>query len=127
MVLNNYVIAAIKKTAQNNYPLIAKRDKLQKKIADLTAKKEALEQEFMLICQQISVAETGIIALTGGMTSSDLVNRIEEEGQKVKYELNPSFLTSNGDGTYNLSFPEVPENYTSPVAEEVVEETNKEL
>ena len=51
MVLNNYVIAAIKKTAQNNYPLIAKRDKLQKKITDLTAKKEELEK----VAQSIAV------------------------------------------------------------------------
>ena len=106
MVLNNYVIAAIKKTAQNNYPLVVKRDKLQKKIAELVAKKEELEQEYMLLCQQVEVAETGIKALTGGMSSSSLVLRIEEEGQKPRFELNSDYLVANGDGSYTLQLPE---------------------
>ena len=58
-------VAALKRTAQNTYPLIAKREKLIEQMAEL-------QKEFDVINAQIEGAETGSRAMTGGKRKSFL-------------------------------------------------------
>lgn len=104
-------VAALKRTAQNNYPLIAKREKLAEQIAQL-------QEEFNVVNAQIEGAETGSKAMTGGFTSLDLIERqvvptgkLDANGKELKqtkYVPREGALALNEDGTYSIILP-VPE------------------
>lgn len=104
-------VAALKRTAQNNYPLIAKREKLAEQI-------DQLKDEFNIVNAQIEGAETGSKAMTGGFTSLDLIERqvvptgkLDANGKELKqtkYVPREGALALNEDGTYSIILP-VPE------------------
>lgn len=75
-------IAQIKRTAQNVAPMIAKREKLLTKMM-------TLEDEVTALDHQIDAWEMGVKAITGGYTSSDLIDRVVNistttEGKEIK-------------------------------------------
>ena len=121
--LNSRQVAVLKRTAQNNYPL-------NQKLAKIAKQMQELEDEKTVIEAQIKGFEMGVIALTGGYTSSDLIDRVvlpavnEDGTQKVdkdgraltitKYVPKAGVLVENGDGGYTINIAEPQE----PVAEE---------
>ena len=101
--------AGVKRIAQNVNPLVVKKNKIAAKIVELNA-------EFNALTDEIEGHEMGVKALTGGLTSGDLVvKRIEDTGKvdkdgkpiKVtKYEPNPSVVTYNEENNvYEISLP----------------------
>lgn len=119
-------VAALKRTAQNNYPLIAKREKLVEQIAQL-------QDELNIVNAQIEGAETGSKAMTGGFTSLDLIDRqvvftgkLDANGKELKqtkYVPREGALALNEDGTYSIILP-VPEvQPEDPVVEAGVDGT----
>ena len=81
-------VATIKRTAQNVANFVAQKERLAKKIEDLKAQYDAVNDS-------LSVWEAPIMKLTGGYTTEDLVNKVvntsvNSEGKTistVKYEL----------------------------------------
>ena len=67
--------ATVKRVAQNVNPLVVKRTKILAKI-------EELNEEITSINEEISGHEMGIKALTGGMTSEQLVSKVVEDTGK---------------------------------------------
>lgn len=126
--LNSRQVAVLKRTAQNNYPL-------NQKLAKIAKQMQELEDEKTVIEAQIKGFEMGVIALTGGYTSSDLIDRVvlpavnEDGTQKVdkdgraltitKYVPKAGVLVENGDGGYTINIAEQQE----PVAEETTDST----
>ena len=98
-------VAALKRTAQNNYPLVAKREKILNQLKEL-------ENELESINVQIESAETGSKMLTGGYTSMDLIERqliptgkYDANGKEIKmtkYAPKTDALLLNEDGTYSI-------------------------
>jgi len=98
-------VAALKRTAQNNYPLVAKREKILNQLKEL-------ENELESINVQIESAETGSKMLTGGYTSMDLIERqliptgkYDANGKEIKmtkYAPKTNALLLNEDGTYSI-------------------------
>ena len=98
-------VAALKRTAQNNYPLMVKRQKIVEQLAALT-------EEFDIINAQIEGAEAGSKAMTGGFTSMDLIERqvvptgkVDANGKEIKmtkYVPREGALHLNEDGTYSV-------------------------
>lgn len=113
--LNSRQVAVLKRTAQNNYPL-------NQKLAKIAKQMQELEDEKTVIEAQIKGFEMGVIALTGGYTSSDLIDRVvlpavnEDGTQKVdkdgraltitKYVPKAGVLVENGDGGYTINIVE---------------------
>lgn len=119
-------VAALKRTAQNNYPLIAKREKLSQQI-------DQLKDELNIVNAQIEGAETGSKAMTGGFTSLDLIDRqvvftgkLDANGKELKqtkYVPREGALALNEDGTYSIILP-VPEvQPEDPVADAAADGT----
>lgn len=68
--------AIVKRVAQNVHPLVSKREKL-------FAKRDEIEEEMSNIDTEIEGHEGGIIQLSGGLTSENLVTRVlEDTGKK---------------------------------------------
>lgn len=90
--------AGIKRIAQNVNPLVVKKNKIASKIDELNAEYNALTEE-------IEGHEMGVKALTGGLTSEDLVvkkiedtGKVDKEGKPIKvtkYEPKASVVTYN--------------------------------
>jgi len=115
----------LKRTAQNNYPL-------NQKLAKIAKQMQELEDEKTVIEAQIKGFEMGVIALTGGYTSSDLIDRVvlpavnEDGTQKVdkdgraltitKYVPKAGVLVENGDGGYTINIVEHQEPATGELA-----------
>lgn len=105
MKLTSRMVAALKRTAQNNYPLQAKKEKLMAKI-------NTLNEEISLINVTIDGMEAGSKALTGGFTSFDLIERVVtgtgkygEDGKEIKltkYVPKAGALQANEDGSYEV-------------------------
>lgn len=132
--LNSRQVAVLKRTAQNNYPL-------NQKLAKIAKQMQELEDEKTVIEAQIKGFEMGVIALTGGYTSSDLIDRVvlpavnEDGTQKVdkdgraltitKYVPKAGVLVENGDGGYTINIAEHQEPATGELesAETVNEES----
>lgn len=118
-------VAALKRTAQNNYPLVAKREKLTEQIAQL-------QEELNVANAQIEGAETGSKAMTGGFTSLDLIERqivptgkLDANGKEIKqtkYVPREGALLLNEDGTYSITLP-MPEAQPEAVVEENLQGT----
>lgn len=68
-------IAQLKRTAQNVAPMVAKKNKLKAKIAEM-------EAEIALVQMQIDAWEGATKAMTGGYTTEDLIDRVVENTGK---------------------------------------------
>lgn len=90
--------AGVKRIAQNVNPLVVKKNKIAAKIDELNAEYNALVAE-------IDGHEMGVKALTGGLTSEDLVVKKVEDTGKVDKESKPIKVTKyepkTGVVTYN--------------------------
>lgn len=90
--------AGVKRIAQNVNPLVVKKNKIAAKIDELNAEYNALVGE-------IEGHEMGVKALTGGLTSEDLVVKKVEDTGKVDKEGKPIKVTKYepkaGVVTYN--------------------------
>ena len=75
-ILSVRQMATVKRVAQNVNPLVVKKNKIAAKIDELNAEYNALVEE-------IEGHEMGIKALTGGLTSEDLVVKKVEDTGKV--------------------------------------------
>lgn len=105
--LSTRQFAMIKRVAQNVNPLVTKKQKLRDKMHQLIEEIDAIEKE-------ITGHEMGVISLTGGYTSSDLITKRMEDTGKVdannrpiktpKYE--PSGLVAYNETTHMYEFPE---------------------
>lgn len=65
---SKFFVASLKRTAQNVYPLVRQRNKLQKQI-------EEAEEELNSINVQLDAYQTPIKEQTGGYTTDDLISR----------------------------------------------------
>ena len=118
--------AGVKRIAQNVNPLVVKKNKIAAKIDELNAEYNALTEE-------IEGHEMGVKALTGGLTSEDLVvKKVEDTGKvdkdgrpikKVDYIPNPNILVFNeGTRVYEIH---IEEPTIDNVAPETVDDTEK--
>ena len=90
--------AGVKRIAQNVNPLVVKKNKIAAKINKLNAEYNALTEE-------IEGHEMGVKALTGGLTSEDLIVKKVEDTGKVDKDGKPVKVTKYepkaGVVTYN--------------------------
>ena len=118
--------ATVKRVAQNVNPLVVKKNKIAAKIDELNAEYNALAEE-------IEGHEMGIKALTGGLTSEDLVikkvedtGKVDKEGKpikKVNYIPNTNTIVFNEEANVYEIHTEEPE--VEDVAPEAVDDTEK--
>ena len=118
--------ATVKRVAQNVNPLVVKKNKIAAKIDELNAEYNALVEE-------IEGHEMGIKALTGGLTSEDLVVKKVEDTGKVdkngcpvkvtKYEPKEGVVVFNEEANMYEIHTEEPE--IEDVVPEVVDDTEK--
>ena len=118
--------ATVKRVAQNVNPLVVKKNKIAAKIDELNAEYNALVEE-------IEGHEMGIKALTGGLTSEDLVVKKVEDTGKVdkngcpvkvtKYEPKEGVVVFNEEANVYEIHTEEPE--VENVAPETVDDTEK--
>lgn len=115
--------AGVKRIAQNVNPLVVKKNKIAAKIDELNAEYNALTEE-------IEGHEMGVKALTGGLTSEDLVvkkvedtGKVDKEGRPIKvtkYEPKPGVVFNEEANVYEIHTEE-PE--VEDVAPEAVDDT----
>lgn len=87
-------IGQIKRTAQNVYPKVAKKNKILQQI-------EELRKEYEDTCEEIEDWETPIRKLTGGYTTEQLVDRVVEDTGKLNKDGAPIKTTK-----YVLKYPD---------------------
>lgn len=78
--------AGVKRIAQNVNPLVVKKNKIAAKIDELNA-------EYNALIEEIEGHEMGVKALTGGLTSEDLVVKKVEDTGKVDKDGKPVKVT----------------------------------
>lgn len=118
--------ASVKRIAQNVNPLVVKKNKIAAKIDELNAEYNALTEE-------IEGHEMGIKALTGGLTSEDLVvkkvedtGKVDKDGKPVKvtkYEPKAGVVMFNEEA--NVYDIHIEEPAIDNVAPETVDDTEK--
>lgn len=118
--------AGVKRTAQNVNPLVVKKNKIAAKIDELNAEYNALTEE-------IEGYEMGVKALTGGLTSEDLVvkkvkdtGKVDKDGKPVKvtkYEPKAGVVVFNEEA--NVYEIHVEEPAIDNVAPETVDDAEK--
>lgn len=118
--------AGVKRIAQNVNPLVVKKNKIATKIDELNAEYNALTEE-------IEGHEMGVKALTGGLTSEDLVvkkventGKVDKDGKPVKvtkYEPKAGVVVFNEEANVYEIHIEEPEVETA--APEAVDDTEK--
>ena len=118
--------AGVKRIAQNVNPLVVKKNKIAAKIDELNAEYNALTEE-------IEGHEMGVKALTGGLTSEDLVvKKVEDTGKAdkdgkpvkvTKYEPKAGVVVFNEEA--NVYEIHVEEPVIDNVAPETVDDTEK--
>lgn len=118
--------AAVKRVAQNVNPLVVKKNKIAAKISELN-------EEYNAINEEIEGHEMGVKALTGGLTSEDLITKRVEDTGKVdkdgkpikvtKYEPKEGAITFNVEANVYEIHTEEPE--VEDVAPETVDDTEK--
>lgn len=91
---SKFFIASLKRTAQNVAPLLRRKQKLQKEIADR-------EEELKSIQIQIGSYEAPIKEATGGYGIEDLVEKVVESTGNTDKNGNPIKVTK-----WNLKYPE---------------------
>ena len=119
-------MATVKRVAQNVNPLVVKKNKIAAKIDELNAEYNALVEE-------IEGHEMGIKALTGGLTSEDLVvkkveatGKVDKNGCPVKvtkYEPKEGVVVFNEETNVYEIHTEEPE--IEDVVPEAVDDTEK--
>lgn len=125
--LSTRQFAVLKRTAMNTYPLLARKERMENQIAEMT-------KELAVIDAQIQGAETGSRALTGGFNSLELIERIvvpsgkvDKDGREIKmtkFVAKVDALVQNEDKTYSIILtkdetPVAPEsNDAEPIAPE---------
>ena len=118
--------AGVKRIAQNVNPLVVKKNKIAAKIDELNAEYNALTEE-------IEGHEMGVKALTGGLTSEDLVVKKVEDTGKVdkankpikvtKYEPKEDIVTFNKE--FNLYEIHIEEPEVENVAPGAIDDTER--
>ena len=112
--------AGVKRIAQNVNPLVVKKNKIAAKIDELNAEYNALTEE-------IEGHEMGVKALTGGLTSEDLVVKKVEDTGKVDKEGRPIKVTKYEHKAGTVVFNEEANVYEihidEPTIDNVVPET----
>ena len=118
--------ASVKRIAQNVSPLVVKKNKIAAKIDELNA-------EYNALIEEIEGHEMGVKALTGGLTSEDLVVKKVEDTGKVdkngcpvkvtKYEPKADTVVFNEEANVYEIHTEEPE--VENVAPETVDDTEK--
>ena len=125
-ILSVRQMATVKRVAQNVNPLVVKKNKIAAKIDELNAEYNALTEE-------IEGHEMGVKALTGGLTSEDLVvkkvedtGKVDKEGRPIKvtkYEPKPGVVVFNEEANVYEIHTEEPT--IDNVAPETVDDTEK--
>ena len=93
---SKYELAAIKRTAQTVKPLLAKVVKINEKIA-------VLEQEKINIESNINMWENPIKEVSGGFTSTEILNQsIENQITTVKLEEPQVNIDLNSDSPFRI-------------------------
>ena len=120
--------ATVKRVAQNVNPLVVKKNKIATKINELNAEYNALAEE-------IEGHEMGIKALTGGLTSEDLVvkkvedtGKVDKDGKPIKvtkYEPKEDVVTFNEEANVYEIHIEEPELEPVNLDLQVVDDTEK--
>ena len=118
--------AGVKRIAQNVNPLVVKKNKIAAKIDKLNAEYNALTEE-------IEGHEMGVKALTGGLTSEDLVVKKVEDTGKVGKDGKPVKVTKYEPKAGTVVFNEeanvyeihIEEPAIDNVAPETVDDTEK--
>lgn len=118
--------AGVKRIAQNVNPLVIKKNRIAAKIDELNAEYNALAEE-------IEGHEMGVKALTGGLTSEDLVvkkvedtGKVDKDGKPVKvtkYEPKTGVVVFNEEA--NIYEIHVEDPTIDNVAPEIVDDTEK--
>lgn len=118
--------AGVKRIAQNVNPLVVKKNKIAAKIDELNAEYNALTEE-------IEGHEMGVKALTGGLTSEDLVvkkvedtGKVDKDGKPIKvtkYEPKAGVVMFNEEA--NVYDIHIEEPAIDNVAPETVDDTEK--
>ena len=118
---SKFQIASFKRTAQNVYPLVRKKEKLVEQI-------NAAQAELSDIEAQIDAQQGYIKEATGGYTTEDIIIREVTDTGKTDKNGNPVKVT-----TFKLRYPdtvippaEEEEENTLTVPEEVIPETEAE-
>ena len=111
--------AGVKRVAQNVNPLVVKKNKVAAKIDELNAEYNALTEE-------IEGHEMGVKALTGGLTSEDLVVKKVEDTGKVDKDGKPVKVTKYESKAGTVSFNEEANVYEIHVDEPTVEDVAPE-
>ncbi|MBQ9391996.1 MAG: hypothetical protein IJU02_07415 [Lachnospiraceae bacterium] len=91
---SKFFIASLKRTAQNVYPLVRRKNKLLNEIEEKSKELEELQVE-------IDQYQYPIATATGGYTTEDLVERVVVTTDKVDKDGKPVKVTQ-----YNLKFPD---------------------
>lgn len=99
---SKFFVASLKRTAQNVYPLVRQRNKIQKEI-------EEAQEELNSINTQLEAYQAPIKAATGGYTTDDLVTREVIDTGKVDKNDKPVKQT-----VYKLTYPETIVPPTAP-------------
>ena len=120
--------AGVKRIAQNVNPLVVKKNKIAAKIDELNAEYNALTEE-------IEGHEMGVKALTGGLTSEDLVvkkvedtGKVDKEGKPIKvtkYEPKEGVVVFNEEANVYEIHAEEPEPEPEAVAPDTIDDTEK--
>ena len=110
---SKFFVASLKRTAQNVYPLVRQRDKLQKQI------KEARE-ELDSINVQLDAYQAPIKEQTGGYTTDDLISREVIDTGKTDKNGKPVKQT-----VYKLIYPDTIVPNTPPANAEPETDTDE--
>ena len=124
--LTSREVAVLKRIAQNNYPLTVQVEKIDKQI-------EALTEEKKTKLEMLDRMEVGAIAMTGGYTSSQLIDRVvlpavdangnqktDKTGKSLtitRFVPKEGALVELSDGSFQITI-DVAESTAEPVAEE---------
>ena len=114
-VLTVRQFAGVKRIAQNVNPLVVKKNKIAAKI-------DELNREYNSLSEEIEGHEMGVKALTGGLTSEDLVVKKVEDTGKVDKNGCPIRTTKYEPKAGVVVFNEEANVYEIHVGEDVVPE-----
>ena len=106
--------AGVKRIAQNVNPLVVKKNKIAAKIDELNA-------EYNTLTEEIEGHEMGVKALTGGLTSEDLVVKKVEDTGKVDKDGRPIKVTKYEPKAGTVVFNEEANVYEIHTEEPVID------
>lgn len=112
--------AGVKRIAQNVNPLVVKKNKIAAKIDELNAEYNALTEE-------IEGHEMGVMALTGGLKSEDLVVKKVEDTGKLDKDGKPVKVTKYEPKSGVVVFNEEANVYEIHTEEPVIDEVTPEV